>query len=274
MARSLRRRAQLGTAVALLAACVLVAPPAALAQESQFFDSDGVQIHYVDQGEGEPVVLIHGFSGSLSSWQESGFAETLEASGFRVVSLDVRGHGKSGKPHDKASYGTHVLADVARLMDHLAISTAHLVGYSMGGGTVLGLLGRYPDRIRSAVVGGFGVVTQSYLAMRAETTAEGLAASFAESPARLARNDLAALAAIRGSYGDVFVTPETFPNIQVPLAAIIGGDDPRQPYVERLSDLHPATQVTVLPGYGHGDAPGSPEFLAAVQSFLADARAH
>ena len=91
----------------LVLASVLLAAPAATAQpESQFFDSDGVQIHYADQGDGEPVVLIHGFTSSLDDWEGTGLAPMLVGSGYRVVSLDGRGHGKSGKPHDSASYRT------------------------------------------------------------------------------------------------------------------------------------------------------------------------
>src|SRR5712691_7172884 len=115
----------------LLALSTAACAPMARAQpalEDKFFDSSGVRIRYVDVGRGEPVVLIHGFSSSLdANWGQTKVIDTL-AKDFRVVALDVRGHGKSDKPHDVASYGLAVVEDVTRLMDHLNIPRAHIVG--------------------------------------------------------------------------------------------------------------------------------------------------
>ena len=187
-----------------------------------------------------------------------------------MVALDVRGHGESDKPHAADSYGSYVLEDVVGLMDHLGIPESHVVGYSMGGGIVLGLLRDHPDRFRSAVVGGIGVVTADFLATRAGMTTVDLEERFSSHP-DLARLDLNALVAIQQNYWDIYVTPENFPTIRVPLAAVIGGDDPLAlEDVERLSELHPETQVTILPGYNHVQAPASDEFRATVLDFLAE----
>ena len=89
---------------------------------------------------GQPVVLLHGFSGSLDTgWVETGVLPTL-ASDYRVIALDSRGHGKSDKPHDPQSYGLQMGQDVVRLLDHLHIARAHIVGHSMGAGITAKLL--------------------------------------------------------------------------------------------------------------------------------------
>ena len=117
----------------LFLAVVLVAVPSVHAQEAgQFFDSNGVQIHYVDQGEGEPVVLIHAMLETLEAWTDSPVESGLLDAGYRVLAFDVRPHGQSGKPHDPTKYGIEVVRDVVRLLDHLALDRAHVVGYSMG----------------------------------------------------------------------------------------------------------------------------------------------
>ncbi|MHC4911328.1 MAG: alpha/beta fold hydrolase, partial [Planctomycetota bacterium] len=101
----------------------------------RFFDSDGVRIRYIDVGprDGEPVVLVHGGASSIElQWGETGMIGALDDD-YRVIALDCRGHGKSDKPHDTEAYGNEMVLDVVRLLDHLEIEKAHIVGYSMGG---------------------------------------------------------------------------------------------------------------------------------------------
>ncbi len=92
------------------------------APESRRFDSDGVEIHYVDQGSGEPVLLIHGFTADLDvNWREPGLFSRLREAGYRVIAYDSRGHGRSDKPDDPAMYGPVEVGDAVRLLDHLDI---------------------------------------------------------------------------------------------------------------------------------------------------------
>src|SRR5207249_4354671 len=131
----------------LLTASLLALSPASLAQPttSGSFDSNGVQIQYADRGSGEPVVLIHGFTGSYARHIESpGLMDRLEKAGYRSIAIDCRGHGQSGKPRDDSAYGMEMVADVIRLMDHLKMERAHLFGYSIGGAIVSQLLVRQP----------------------------------------------------------------------------------------------------------------------------------
>ena len=125
-----------------------------------YFDSKGVQIYFEEHGIGEPVVLVHGFASRAEhNWGATNWFTTL-APHYRVVALDCRGHGKSGKPHDSAAYGGEIMGeDVIGLMDHLGIKRTLIMGYSMGGRIVTGLLMSHPERLRAAVLGGIGVVS-------------------------------------------------------------------------------------------------------------------
>jgi pimeloyl-ACP methyl ester carboxylesterase len=133
-------------------ALVVVLPVSGFAQD-RFFDSNGVRIRYVEQGAGEVVVLIHGNGGSLQGWVDSGVLPDL-ARNYRVVALDARGHGKSGKPHEARAYGREMGLDVVRLLDHLGVRRAHIVGYSMGANITAMLLTSHPDRFITATLGG------------------------------------------------------------------------------------------------------------------------
>ena len=113
-----------------------------------YFDSDGVQIYFEEHGKGEPVVLVHGFASRAEHNWGAGWFDPL-AQHYRVVALDCRGHGKSGKPHDSAAYAGETMGDdVIRLMDHLGIKRTLIMGYSMGGRIVTGLLMLHPERLR------------------------------------------------------------------------------------------------------------------------------
>ena len=137
----------------ILAHCWLVFAIAQDAPADKFFDSDGVRIRFVDLGEGEPIILVHGFTRTLESWNRGDILRSL-ARDYRVVALDCRGHGSSDKPHDPQRYGAHMAKDVLRLMDHLQIPKAHVVGYSMGARLTGYLLANHPDRFITATLGG------------------------------------------------------------------------------------------------------------------------
>src|ERR1035438_4642581 len=123
--------------------------------EDLFFDSNGVKIHYTVQGKGEPVVLIHGYAINIGlNW-----AAVMPSliNDYKVIAIDNRGHGKSDKPHDAASYSPKLMAsDTIHLMDHLKIPKAHIVGYSMGGFITSVILTEHPNRCLTATMGGAG----------------------------------------------------------------------------------------------------------------------
>jgi pimeloyl-ACP methyl ester carboxylesterase len=138
----------------MLALAILVMPAliSAELQRDTFFDSNGVQIRYVEQGEGAPVVLIHGYTGTLDRhWINPGVFANL-ATDHRVIAIDARGHGKSGKPTDPKAYGAEMGQDIIRLLDHLKLPRAHIVGFSMGAIIAGHLLTTNPDRFITATL--------------------------------------------------------------------------------------------------------------------------
>jgi pimeloyl-ACP methyl ester carboxylesterase len=111
----------------------------------------GVRLRYIEQGAGEPVVLVHGFTNTAEIWANNGIFQDLSRN-YRVIAFDSRGHGKSDKPHDPARYGREMTLDIVRLLDHLNINQAHVVGYSLGGYLASQLLTLHPERLLSATL--------------------------------------------------------------------------------------------------------------------------
>ncbi len=289
MKSSLRLRFVRLVSLSLIIAFVAPLAFAADAVEDQFFDSNGVQIHYTVQGLGDPVVLIHGFTSSIdSNWRTNGIIDKL-SSDFQVIALDTRGHGKSDKPHDAASYGTEMTEDVVRLLDHLEIDKAHIVGYSMGGFITLKLLTDHPDRFLSAVLGGSGWSEEGLegmddLAESLETgkgigpliealTPEGQPVPSEEQMAMInqmlmATNDPLALAAVIHGMDDLEITEEQIRSIEVPVLALIGEIDPLRSTVDRLLEVQPDVEVVVLEGKDHMTAISDPALVDGMREFF------
>lgn len=245
------------------------------------FNSSGVQINYVDQGSGAPVVLVHGFASSLQgNWRAPGIFDALVADGRRVVALDCRGHGRSAKPHDPAAYGDNAMArDVIALMDHLAIDKADLAGYSMGGFISAWLMQHAQERFGSVVLAGVGdALLTGARAARAPLIAEAL-----ESPegdkhpditargfrifAERTGNDLKALAAMqkapRGSYFDA----SRLDSVRLPVLVVVGVGDTLVGSADKLAAAIPGARLVTVPG-DHLGAVGSPELKEAIRNFL------
>lgn len=124
--------------------------------DHEYFDSNGVKIHYTDEGKGQPLILVHGFAvDGTTNWRLPGFIRYFRKR-FRVITMDCRGHGLSEKPRDRAQYGSEMMEDIVRLMDHLELDKAHVVGYSMGGFLTMSLCGAHPDRLATATIAGAG----------------------------------------------------------------------------------------------------------------------
>src|SRR6266516_5837470 len=93
-----------------------------------------VEIAFLDDGEGDPIVLVHGFASTKEvNWVQPGWVSTLTRDDRRVIALDNRGHGQSTKLYEPALYHTDLMAaDVAALIAHLGLARVDLMGYSMG----------------------------------------------------------------------------------------------------------------------------------------------
>ncbi|MEM9659311.1 MAG: alpha/beta hydrolase, partial [Planctomycetota bacterium] len=145
-----------------------------LAAKKRTLDVNGVRIYFTDEGRGAAVVLLHGFMVSgYSTWQVSGFTSALFKK-RRAITIDVRGHGRSGKPHGQEAYGREMVADVLRVLDHLSIDRAHVVGYSMGGFIALKLLTDHPERLISATFAASGGVREDADFVWSDTVADQL----------------------------------------------------------------------------------------------------
>lgn len=134
---------------AFFAICLAPAPAAAA---DDVFDSNGVKIRYVTVGKGEPVVLLHGWMSDSGMWGR--LDSNPAAKEYQLIAVDLRGHGKSDKPHEPERYGPEMAEDVVRLLDHLKLPKAHLVGYSMGAIVAGKVAATHPDRVSSVVYGG------------------------------------------------------------------------------------------------------------------------
>jgi pimeloyl-ACP methyl ester carboxylesterase len=249
------------------------------------FDSHGVPIHYVMSGIGEPVVLIHGFSATLEMWDP---IRAELSKDFRVIAMDCRGHGRSGKPHQPSAYGIEMVNDVIRLLDHLHIQKAHVVGYSMGGSIALKLLETHPDRLLSVVSGassGFRPNDEQWDSVLVKELVAGVPLSQAmieaappgtpvpspEQRAMMARmdsmQDSRALGAQRLGNPGLYVDYARFKRNHVPVLLLVGANDNPGRFSEIRAALPNATFV-VIPNAGHGSAPYRPEFVQALGAFL------
>ena len=277
---------------AVVTFCLLFIAPAAAVAEDQFFDSEGVRIRYTDQGprDGEPVVLIHGgFSNIEAQWAETGVIDALDDA-YRVIALDVRGHGKSDKPHDPDAYGNMMAVDVIRLLDHLAIDRAHIVGYSMGGAITYRLVADYPDRVISAMPCGAGYGDPSPYG---DDIFEQLAKSLEESgsirpildyyitdgsmtEAEVEQivttiretNDTVALAHVARSIGDLRPDRAKLEANTVPCLCVIGELNPNRAGVEAMMQYMPHLEVQVVEDADKMTTDLPPAFIAAIRAFL------
>jgi pimeloyl-ACP methyl ester carboxylesterase len=245
------------------------------------FQSDGVEIAYEVTGEGAPVLLIHGFaSNARVNWRDTLWVKTLAGAGHQVIAHDNRGHGQSQKLYDPADYGAYEMAeDARRLLDHLEIAQADVIGYSMGARLTALLAIAHPDRVRRAVLGGLAANMIRGLG-GSETIAKALeaddAATITDPAARGFRafaeqtdSDLRALAAcMRGSRQAV--SKQTLARIACPVLVVAGEADEIAGPVEPLVAAIPDARGLPLPGRDHMKAVGDRLFKQKVVAFLGE----
>lgn len=223
--------------------------------EEGSFDSAGVKIAYTVQGKGEPVLLIHGYRASaFSNWQMPGVVDLL-ARNYQVITIDNRGHGKSDKPESPEAYGEKMAEDSVRLLDHLKIKKAHIVGYSMGGMITMKLLAKHPDRINSAVVGGMGWYDEKP-GSRVDGGGEG-------------RGNNKALEACASRFYELSVTKDDVMGIKLPVTVLIGDNDGLRKRVDPLAAARPDIPVVMIKDSIHTNAFFKPQFKEALSAFLA-----
>lgn len=283
-------------AAALVAALMAVAGSGYLyithRVSGSFFDADGVRIHYTDEGDGEPVILLHGFAVNADlNWRRPGVTQKLARS-FRVIAPDLRGHGKSDKPQDVGRYGVQMAKDAIRLMDHLNIRRAHVVGYSLGGFLALRLAIDHPDRLITASPLGAGwerpeasaffkALEQFADALRDGKGIPPVSGGLGpgrEKPGRLHTawvklmtghfNDRQAMISVIESLPGLAATEKQVQSISVPVCSIVGDRDPLRLGANNLVGRVPDHTLVIIENADHIQAPFRASFIDSLRRFL------
>jgi pimeloyl-ACP methyl ester carboxylesterase len=259
-----------------------------------FTTEDGIKLHYVEQGSGTPVILIHGAGGSaVGNWFNNGIAAELVATN-RVIGIDMRGHGLS-----EAGDRTKMSADVLEFMQKQGIEQAHIGGYSMGGGITLRLMSTNPEKFITAHFGGSGIPETDEWREKVPADKTGEAPMEAKARAEYARiqaargatagqevgnnaADLRArIAAARAAGGDGAAQLRSFQRptidlstIQFPVLAVNGDYDRPYAKTHRMwRELESFTNV-VLKDHGHLSAVMAgitpPEYAESLRKFITE----
>ncbi|MDX1797513.1 MAG: alpha/beta hydrolase [Candidatus Lokiarchaeia archaeon] len=257
-----------------------------------FFTNDRIKIYYEIEGEGPPVVMIHGFASSLEgTWKHTNWIETLKDN-YRVILLDCRGHGKSDKPHGNSDYGQKMNDDIIKLMEHLSIDKANFFGYSMGAALTFRLLVTNPEIIISAILGGYVLTLDEKHILKdikyTKQIIDGLrATNISQIKKPMARafrqfaeqheNDLLALAAVQASFledevSELINSPDhlrkLLKNIKLPIMTIMGSNEILAGDKTLIAQLVPDACHFQIQGKDHLTAPRDPKSHMVVKAFL------
>ena len=243
------------------------------------FRNGDVEIAFLDEGEGDPILLVHGFASSKNvNWVYPTWVSELKKAGRRVIALDNRGHGDSGKLYDAAQYEIAIMAgDVIALMDHLNLERADVMGYSLGSRMTAVLALKAPQRLRSAILGGIGIglikgggpgenVARALEAPSLDDVTDPVGRTF-RAFADQTRSDRRALAAcLRGSRR--LMTEQEAAEITVPVLIAVGTKDEIAGSADELGKIIPGSQVLNIPNRDHMRAVGDKVYKTGVLQFL------
>src|ERR1700760_3471032 len=243
------------------------------------FQHDDVEIAYLDEGEGDPIMLVHGFASTKNvNWVYPTWVSELRKNGCRVISLDNRGHGDSAKLYDPAQYSIPIMAsDVVALMDHLDIERADVMGYSLGGRMTAWLALNAPERLRSAILGGIGIAmiegggpgengAQAREAPSLDEVTDPTGRTFRAFADQTRSDRLALAACLRGSRG--LMTGAEASEISVPVLIAGGTTHEVAGSAHALGEIIPGSEVLDIPGRDHMRAVGDKVYKTGVADFL------
>jgi pimeloyl-ACP methyl ester carboxylesterase len=243
------------------------------------FHNGAIEIAYLDEGEGDPIVLVHGFASSKNvNWVYPAWVSELRKDGRRVIALDNRGHGDSSKLYDPAQYTLSEMAsDVVALMDHLRIERADVMGYSLGGRIAGHIALASPQRMRSVIFGGIGMamiegggpgenVAQALEAPSLDDVTDPVGRTFRAFADQTRSDRLALAACMRGSRG--LMSKEDAGRIAVPALVAVGTSDEVAGSASALGALIPGAEVLEIPNRDHMRAVGDKVYKAGVIDFL------
>lgn len=244
------------------------------------FHNGAVEISYLDEGEGDPIVLVHGFASSKNvNWVYPTWVSELKKHNRRVIALDNRGHGDSTKLYDSEQYSIGTMAgDVRALLAHLKIERADMMGYSMGGRITAYIAYSHPEILRSAILGGIGFglikgggpgenVAAALEAESLDDVTDPMGRTF-RAFADQTRSDRRALAAcLRGSRR--LMSDQEASSIKVPVLIAVGTTDDVAGSAQDLHKVIPGSQVLDIPNRDHMRAVGDRVYKQGVLDFLA-----
>jgi len=258
------------------------------------FDSNGVKLRYVTEGKGEPIVLLHGWIADSSMWGRLDANPATKE--YQLIAVDLRGHGKSDKPHDPEKYGPEMAEDVVRLLDHLKLPKAHLVGYSMGAIVAGKVAATHPERVLSVVYGGQAPILTGKvkadareIEVFAKAVEEGkdlgsyilevtpadkpkLTEAQASGVAKFlyGNKDVKAFAAAGRGIKNLDVTPEQLKQCKAPILFIHGSKEASstKERAAAITKLLGRGEIKVIDGADHMTTLTKPEFARAIEEFL------
>jgi pimeloyl-ACP methyl ester carboxylesterase len=243
------------------------------------FHNGPVEIAYLDEGEGEPIVLVHGFASNKEvNWVAPGWVAALTRAGRRAIALDNRGHGESSNLYDPADYDRAKMAeDVHALLDHLGIARADVMGYSMGARITANLALAHTKRLRSAIFGGLGIrlVSGGGLPSNVVRALEAPSIDQVTDPqgfmfrrfAEQTKSDLRALAACARA-GAAPLPREQVASLRIPALIAVGTKDTIAGSPQELAQLLPEGRVLEIPDRDHMLAVGDRVYKEGVLAFL------
>lgn len=263
------------------------APPLTLASapDEYFTPDSGIRLRYRQAGSGEPVLFLHGFASQLEA--VAPLADSL-AGARRVIALDQRGHGGSDVPTAPEAYGRELGEDVIRLLDHLAIDRAHLVGHSMGAVAAAYAVARYPDRVASVSLiappffedsavaaatlapvvaeldsgGGFHAFIDRFIPEMPDSAAAGMSAEM------VSNFDRAMLVGVMRTFPELGIGRAGASTATVDALIVVGLRDTLRVEDRALAGWWPDARLLEVAGADHVDVFWHPATLAAVRERL------
>ena len=246
------------------------------------FQTSGLSLAYDIAGQGQPVLLVHGFASSGKvNWVDTGWVETLVGAGYQAITLDNRGHGRSDKPHDPELYYPSLMAeDAVALLDHLGLERAAVIGYSMGARIAAFMAFAHPERVACAVFGGMAMNLVNGLTDGNDIIAGLRAPDLSDLTHPTARqfrifadhtgSDREALAACMETSRQPMARADVR-RIEVPVLVAVGEADEMAGHPEPLAELLPHGKAVLIPKRDHMRATGDKVFKAAALDFLGKA---
>ena len=237
-----------------------------------FHSSDSVKMYYETRGTGFPVVLVHGFTGTGDSWKRSFLYKDLLNAGYQVITIDLRGNGKSDKPHTASAYANDAEAkDIMGLISQLQIKKYYALGYSRGSIITARLL-VLDNRLKKGVLGGMGSDFTNpewprrimfYHVLAGDTTVTELESMVK----RIEDTGLDRMALALSQKEQPSTSRRELAKVKIPVLVICGSEDSDNGSAGELSTLIPGSIYKTVPG-NHGSTSGTQPFSGVVLKFF------